>query len=184
MRKEAFAAAQLAQRSNTVRFVQQASARIGAAAGDARVAAAVRRLQDADQALRALFAERDAKPGEAIDARIAAAQQTRAEAESEVAAAAPGYRQLLLSAVDADAVAAVLGPQEALVTMLLGRNHGWVLMVRGGVVYTARTELTEAGAGRLVNTLRASVVDAEGRPGPFDPRPAQSLYAALLAPLA
>jgi hypothetical protein len=104
LRKEAFAAAQLAQRSNTVRFVQQASARIGAAARDARVAEAVRKLQDADQVLRALFAERDAGMA-GLDVRIAAAQQARAEAESVVAAAAPGYRQLLLSSVDADAVA-------------------------------------------------------------------------------
>ncbi|SDD70117.1 CHAT domain-containing protein [Belnapia rosea] len=184
LRKEAFAAAQLAQRSNTVRFVQQASARIGAAAGDARVAEAVRRLQDADQALRGLFAERDSGAAPGLDARIAAAQQARAEAESVVAAAAPGYRQLLLSSVDADAVAAVLGPQEALVTMLLGRSHGWVLMVRGGAVQMARSALTEAEAGRLVNALRAGVVDAGGRPGRFDPAPAQALYAALLAPLA
>ncbi|MBL6456903.1 CHAT domain-containing protein [Belnapia sp. T6] len=184
LRKEAFAAAQLAQRSNTVRFVQQASARIGAAGGDARVAEAVRKLQDADQALRALFAERDAGAAPGLDARIAAAQQARAEAESTVAAAAPGYRQLLLSAVDADAVAVALAPQEALVTMLLGRDHGWVLLVRGGAVQAARLNLGEVEAARLVNTLRAGVVDPGGRPGRFDPAPAQALYAALLAPLA
>ncbi len=183
LRREAFAVAQLAQRSNTVRFVQQASARIGAAAGDARVAEAVRRLQDADQVLRALFAERDTGAA-GLDARIAAAQQARAEAESTVAAAAPGYRQLLLNSVDADAVAASLGPREALVTMLLGRSHGWVLMVRGGEVWTARSSLTEAEAGRLVNALRAGTVDSAGRPGRFDPAPAQALHAGLLAPLA
>jgi CHAT domain-containing protein len=183
LRKEAFAAAQLAQRSNTVRFVQQASARIGAAAGDARVAEAVRKLQDADQALRALFVERDTGTA-GLDARIAAAQQARAEAESVVAAAAPGYRQLLLSSVDADAVAAALGPKEALVTMLLGRSHSWVLMVRGGEAHTARSSLTEAEVGRLVNALRADTVDAGGRPGRFDPASAQALHAGLLAALA
>jgi CHAT domain-containing protein len=183
LRREAFAAAQLAQRSNTVRFVQQASARIGAAAGDARVAEAVRKLQDADQALRGLFAERDTGAG-GLDARIAAAQQARAEAESTVAAAAPGYRQLLLSSVDADAVAASLNPREALVTMLLGRSHSWVLLVRGGEVRMARSGLTEAEAGRLVHALRSGTVDAGGRPGRFDPAPAQALHAGLLAPLA
>jgi CHAT domain-containing protein len=183
LRSEAFAAAQLAQRSNTVRFVQQASARIGAAGGDARVAKAVRHLQDADQALRALFAERDAGASDALDARIAAAQQARAEAETVVAAAAPGYRQLLLSSVDTDAVTAVLRPKEALVTMLLGRSHGWVLVVRDGVVHAARTSLAEAETTRLVNMLREGVVDGAGRPGRFEPAPAQALYAALLAPL-
>jgi CHAT domain-containing protein len=184
LRKEAFSAAQLAQRSNTVRFVQQASARIGAAAGDARVSEAVRRLQDADQTLRGLFAERDAGASAGLDTRIAEAQQARAEAENVVAAAAPGYRQLLLSAVDADAVAAALGPKEALVTMLLGRRHGWVLMIRDGVVHSARSSLAEVEATRLVNALRAGVVDADGRPGRFNPAPAQTLYTALLAPLA
>jgi len=184
LRKEAFGAAQLAQRSNTVRFVQQASARIGAAAGDARVSEAVRRLQDADQALRTLFSERDAGTSPGLDARIDAAQKARAEAETEVAAAAPGYRQLLLSAVEADAVAAALNPREALVTMLLGRTHGWVLVVRGGEVHAARTSLTEVEATRMVNAIRAGVVDAGGAPGRFNPAPAEALYTALLAPLA
>jgi CHAT domain-containing protein len=184
LRREMFTAAQLAQRSNTVRFVQQASARIGAAAGDQRVSDAVRRLQDADQALRDLFAERDAAAGTpGLDARIATAQQARADAESEVAAAAPGYRQLLLSTAELDAVNAVLAPQEALVTMLLGRRASWVLVVREGKVHAARTTLTEAEAGRLVNAVRAGVIDASGQPGNFDPAPAQALYAGLLAPL-
>ncbi|MCO6418714.1 CHAT domain-containing protein [Siccirubricoccus sp. KC 17139] len=183
LRREMFAAAQLAQRSNTVRFVQQASARIGASGGDQRVSEAVRRLQDADQALRDLFAERDAAPSAAIDARIAEAQQARAEAESEVAAAAPGYRQLLLATADFNAVNAVLAPQEALVTMLLGRHSAWVLALRDGKVYSARASLGEAEAAGLVNAIRAGVIDQNGAPGRFDPAPAQALYNALLKPL-
>lgn len=184
LRAEAFGAAQLAQRSNTIRFVQQASARIGAAAGDPKVAEAVRRLQDADQALRSLFTERDASPGAGVDARIAAAQEARAEAEGEVAAAAPGYRQLLLSAVTAEDVASALRPEEALIAMLLGTDHGWVQVVRQGRVHVARIPLAEAELARLVTRLRAGVVTPNGEPGRFDPGPAEALYAALLAPLA
>ncbi len=184
LRREMFLAIQLAQRSNTVRFVQQASARLGAAAGDQGVAAAVRRLQDADQALRDLFAERDAgSGGQALDRRIAEAQARRAEAESEVAAAAPGYRQLLLSAIDAPAAAAALAPDEALVTMLIGRTHGWVLALREGRVSAARTTLTDAETTRLVAAVRAGVIDAANRPGRFDTEAAAAIYAALLRPL-
>jgi len=183
LRQEMFLAVQLAQRSNTVRFVQQASARLAAAAGDPRVAEAVRRLQDADQTLRALFAKRDGGARGDLDEQITAAQEARAEAESEVAAAAPGYRQLLLSAVDAEAAAAVLGPKEALVTMLLGRRHGWVIALREGRVSAARIALTEAEAARLVGAVRAGVVTSSGQPGRFDPAPAQALYTALLRPV-
>lgn len=184
LRAEMFGAAQLAQRSDTVRFVQQASARIGVAGGDARVAAAVRRLQDADAALRALFAERDADAGADLDARIVDAQRTRAEAESEVAAAAPGYRQLLLTATTAADAAAVLAPDEILVTMLFGRDHGLVMALREGRVSAARVPLGEAAVARLVISLRAGVTTAAGEPGRFDPVPARALYEALLAPLA
>ncbi len=190
LRHEMFDALQLAQRSNTVRFVQQASARLGAAGGDPRVAEAVRRLQDADQLLRDLFAERDAQAGRAVntelDARIAEAQARRAEAEAEVAAAAPGYRQLLLSSVDARQTAARLTPGEVLITMLIGEAHGWVLALRPDASVTAaRAGVGEAEVSRLVAAIRAGAVDAaSGRPGTFDPAPATTLHAALLAPLA
>lgn len=188
LRAEMFAAAQLAQRGSTARFVQQASARVGAAGGDARVAEAVRGLQEADRALRALFNERDAALGGGnadLDARINAAQQRRNEAESEVAAAAPGYRQLLLTAVDAPTVARVLAPDEALVTMLFGPRHGYVMAIRRGVVTAVRTALSEAEANQRVQRLRASIeLNAQGQVPVFDAAEAQALHAALLAPLA
>ncbi|MBY0330445.1 MAG: CHAT domain-containing protein, partial [Acetobacteraceae bacterium] len=184
LRAEMFGAIQLAQRSGTARFVQQASARLAAAAGDSRVGATVRRLQDSDQRLRDLFAERDGGAGGPdLDQRIAAAQAARAEAEAEVAAAAPGYRQLLLSAVEADAAAQTLVPREALVMFLLGRDHGWALVLRDGKVHAARTALSDTAAGRLITALRSGVVNAQGAPGNFDPATAATLYAGLLAPL-
>ena len=198
LRQEMFAAAQLAQRSATVRFVQQASARLASAGGNTAVSNAVRRLQDADQALRRLYEERDAlpppapgarNPTAAIDARIAEAQTARAEAESEVSAAAPGYRQLLLSVVEAPEAAAALAPEEALVTMLIGRDAGFAMALRnvsgGASVAAARVPIGEVEAQRLVNALRLGAAGPEGSaPGTFDPAPAQALYQALLAPLA
>ncbi|MDB5317269.1 MAG: hypothetical protein JWO24_3113 [Rhodospirillales bacterium] len=187
LRAEMFAAAQLAQRGTTARYVQQASARVGAAGGDSRVAEAVRGLQEADRALRTLFTERDsASTSNAdLDSRINAAQTRRNEAESEVAAAAPGYRQLLLSAVDAPAVARVLAADEALVTMLLGPRHGYVMAIRGGRVFAARTALGEIEAEQRVQRLRASIeLNQQGQVPEFSIAESRALYDGLIAPVA
>ncbi len=179
---EMFGAVQLAQRSGTARFVQQATARLGVAAGDPKVGEAVRRLQDADQTLRTLFAERDTG-AQNLDERIGTAQQMRAEAEAEVAAAAPGYRQLLLAATDANAVFAALRADEGLLSMLLGRDHGWVMLLREGKVRVARVALGEEELGALVQKVRNGAATPEGAPGEFDAPAAEAIYQALLAPL-
>ncbi len=186
---EMFGAAQLAQRSGTVRFVQQATARLGAASGDPRVAEAVRRMQDADRDLRTLFNERDAgAAGSAaadLDRRIVAAQALRADAEAEVAAAAPGFRQLLLTSVDAPAVQRVLGADEAMVTMLLGPTHGYVFAVRRDRVIAVRTAMTDVEATRLVGLLREGTAPNAGASGPgrFDVATARATYDGLIGPL-
>ncbi|WP_431280523.1 CHAT domain-containing protein [Humitalea sp. 24SJ18S-53] len=189
LQAEMFGAAQLAQRSGTVRFVQQATARLGAASGDPRVADAVRRMQDADRDLRTLFNERDSgvtgSAAAELDRRISAAQTTRSDAEAEVAAAAPGFRQLLLASVDAPAVQRVLGADEAMVTMLLGPTHGYVFAVRRDRVMAARTTMTEGDATRLVAQLRESTAPNSGASGPgrFDIATAQAIYRGLIGPL-
>lgn len=184
LRLEMFAAAQLAQRSAAVRSVQQASARIAVSSGDPRISDAVKRLQDAEQTLRDLFAQRDAGEGTGLDRQIAEAQAARADAEGAVAAAAPGYRQLVMSATDATEVSAVLGAADAMVLILLGRDRGYVLAVRQGRVSAVRTSLGEGEAKALVDTLRSGVIDqTTKREGRFDPAPARRLYAELLEPL-
>lgn len=185
LRAEMFGAAQLAQRSSTARYVQQASARLGVSEGNREVQGAVRGLQDADRELRELFNERDASgpQNQALDARIAAAQARRAEAESQVAAAAPGYRQLLLAAVDADSVTRALGPQEALVTMLLGPQSGFVMAVRDGRVDARRIPMGEEAVAALVNRVRRSSEIGAGGVPRFDTEAAQELHRLLIAPL-
>lgn len=188
IRAEQFEAAQLAQRSATARIVQQATARLAAGATDERVAAAVRRLQDAERELRGLLNERDQRAGAggALDARIAAAQEARAGAEGEVAAAAPGFRQLLAATSTTAAVQAALAPDEALVKILLGRGHGYAIAVRRDRVAVRRIALTEAEAARLVTTLREAIAPGGGAAGPgrFEPTAAHALWRATLAPLA
>lgn len=186
LRAEMFGAAQLAQRSSTARYVQQASARLGVSEGNPAVQGAVRGLQDADRELRDLFAERDASGANntALDQRIAAAQQRRAEAESQVAAAAPGYRQLLLAAVDADSVFRALGPQEGMLTMLLGPNNGFVMSVRNGRVDARRIPIGEEAVAALVSRVRRSSEIGAGGVPRFDTEAAQELHNLLVGPLA
>lgn len=186
LRAEMFGAMQLAQRSGTARYVQQASSRLGVSEGNPAVQGAVRELQDADRVLRELFTERDALGAQnaALDDRITAAQQHRAEAEAQVAAAAPGYRQLLLAAVDADSVARTLGPQEALLATLLGPHDGHVVAIRNGRIENRRIPLGEEAIAALVNRVRRSSEIGPGGVPRFDADAARTLYRLLVAPLA
>lgn len=192
LQQEMFGAAQFAQRGQTVRFVTQSAARLASVGGDGRAAEVVRRLQDIDRDLRDLFAERDSLASGAgpssranLDSRIAARLRERDEVESEVAAAAPGYRQLLLGGVSAEDAAHVLAPREVMVQILLGAQHGYALAVRpDGSVMARRVELGDAAAAALVARLRHGLDDpAAPRERPFDAEAAHELYRRVLGPV-
>ncbi|MDB5378718.1 MAG: hypothetical protein JWR00_3164, partial [Rubritepida sp.] len=121
---EAFGGMQLSQRSETARFLNQTSARLGASGGNERVADAIRRRQDLDVELNALLVERDnlISSGRAagdLDKRIRARRAAREEAESDIAAVAPEYLQLRDTQIDAATALDRLGPNEALVQITL-----------------------------------------------------------------
>ncbi len=192
LRAEAFAAAQLAQRSETARFLAQASARLASADGNEAVAAAVRRREDADIRLRALLAERDAllangRPTAELDRSVTEQRAAREEAEAEALAAAPGFRQLRDEAVAVADAQAVLVPGEAMVQFVLGPDHSYALALRAGrPPAMARLTLTEAEAGRLVAAARSAVDGGgpqAGRLPAFDTTAAAALHAGLLGPL-
>ncbi len=191
LQQEAFGAAQLAQRGQSARLVNQAAARLASGTGDGRVAAAVRRMQDLDQELRDIFAERDGLGAgtdpqaiAAVDARIATKQTERAEAEGDVANAAPGYRQLLGATASSADVAGVLDAREALVQIVLGPRHGYGIAVRAdGSVLARRIDLGEAQVGALVRRVRASIDQGAGQQ-PFDTVASHELYNRILGPVA
>ncbi len=189
LRAESFAAAQLAQRGDTVRFVARAAARLST--GSAGGAAAVREMQDLDNELRALFAERDGAVASAagraaiaaLDERIADRQAARGRAEERVAEEVPSFRQLELRGTTAERVGAALRPQEALVMLLLGRDHGHAIAVLpGGEVQARRIALGEAEAAALVRRIRAGIDAPAGRRS-FDTAAAAELHARLLGSL-
>ncbi|WP_270933783.1 CHAT domain-containing protein [Falsiroseomonas oryzae] len=193
LQREMFGAVQFAQRGQTVRFVTQSAARLAAGGGDARASDAVRRLQDIDRELREMFAVRDALGATAsptaradLDRRIDERLRAREETESEVAAAAPGYRQLLLGAVTAGDAAAVLAPREVMVQILLGARHGYTLAVRpDGSVLARRIDLGDGAAATLVARIRSGIDQpaVRGARG-FDTAAAHELHAKLFGPVA
>lgn len=187
--REMFDAAQLAQRGAALRLAAESAARLAEGAGDPRVAEALRRMQDLDREVRDLFAERDTLGADApveqrsaLDSAIAARIAARNEAESAAAVAAPGYRQLVLQAVGVAETAPVLGPDEALVQIVLGPTHGYTLAVRAsGAVLARRVALGEDAVAALVGRVRAGIETPTSR---FDTAAAHALHQALIAPLA
>ena len=172
-----FETAELAQDSLTTRQIAEAAARLAANARDPKVAEAIRRRQDAGQALAELYRQRDdlargAVPGNGaaaagaspadrpadLDKRIAAAQAELADADAALHAAAPNYGQLVQEVVPAADVLAALRPGEAFVAITLTGDTGWVFALRDG------TDRRGAVAGRhrrrcsdLVHRVRASI---------------------------
>ncbi|WP_421993969.1 CHAT domain-containing protein [Roseococcus sp.] len=189
---EAFGAIQLSQRSETARFLNQTSARLGASGGNERVADAIRRRQDLDVEVNALLAERDSlissgRDAGDLDGRIRARRAAREEAESDIAAAAPEYLQLRDTQIDAPTVLERLGANEALVQITLGPRFSYAIgLRRGRPLQAVRLEVTETQVAQLIRAARSSV-DAGPQPGggllPFDEAAARELYDKLLRPL-
>ena len=192
LRAEAFAAAQLAQRSETARFLAQSSARLASAGGNERVANSLRRREDLDLEIRSLLTERDSalsagRNSADLDRRIAERRAAREEAEADVLAAAPEYRALRDEAISAQDASNRLGPREVLVQIVLGPQHSYALALRRGrPVQVARLAVNEADAGRLVRAVRSAMdgeLSRDGVPAPFNAAAAGELYDRLLRPV-
>jgi CHAT domain-containing protein len=191
---EAMTAAQLPTGSETARALRQMAARV--AAGDPALAAAARQLQDATRRrdrLRVLLSEETARPAaersaareEGLRRELGGAEAEMERQEERLQAQFPRYAQLvtapLLRAAD---LAALLGPDEALVSFVVGPSSTVVLAARAGGLEAHRAGLGRPALDGLVRRLRRAM-----EPGPaglpaFDVAAARDLYQALLAPLA
>lgn len=195
--EEMFAAAQLIRGGITARLIAQATARLGAAEGGSGASAAIRRLQDAEERLATLYAQRDAAMDEgrepralaALDREIATAQGARAAAEEEVQAAAPGYRQLVLGTTTASDARARLGEGEALALIVAGERGGHTLLLDRAGIVTGRIGAGEQDLAALVGRVRGSTelrLDGPGgsaRLPEFDTAAAHALWQGLFGPL-
>ncbi len=193
-----FETAELMQDSITSRQITEAAARLGAASRDPKVSEAIRRRQDATEALAELYRARDAlaqplAPGRpplnpadpaALDKQIASAQTDLADADGALQEAAPNYGQLVQEVVPASAVLSALAPGEAFVSISLTKDGGWVFLLRDGVI-TASALHTDLGRiSGLVQRVRLSLEPgAAGGLPRFDTAASQSIYQAVLEPV-
>jgi CHAT domain-containing protein len=194
---EMFEASQLVQGTVTSQQIALASARLLAGTRDPKVAAAIRRQQDAGIALGELERRRDsvAQDGpreigggpavsvEDLTKQVAAAQANLEDADSALQAAAPNYGQLVQQVVSAADVLAALGPGEAFASMALTADGGWVFVLRDGKVSTAPTGGGSDALGALVKRVRTSVEPGPSGPPPFDVEAAGAIYASTLGKL-
>ncbi len=192
LRDEAFAAIQLARRTETARSIALSAASRVRAEGDERVAAALRRPSELETTLRARLMERDGLAAEgrataALDQRIAELRAAREEAESEAQALAPDLLALRDDSVSVAQTRARLDRGEVVVQFLMGDRQSFAVALRAGQQpVMTRLAIARGEAARLVGAVRASVEagpDASGRVPPFDTAAAARLYELLLRPL-
>ncbi len=194
IREEMFLTAQLAQGNETVQQIALATVRLQENARDPKIAAAMRRYQDAFERQRALEQRRDALAGSAapgdtqpevaaLDKQIDAAQQAVADADVALQSAAPNYNQLVQRVVAAKDVYAVLPPGEAFAAITVEQSGGWVFLLHGGRMDVARLGADGGQIEGLVKRVRASVEPGSAGLPRFDVADAQALFAATLGPV-
>jgi CHAT domain-containing protein len=185
---EMFAASQLVQGSITVQQIAAASARLVETAKDPKIGAAIRRQQDASLGLAQLQRRQEALAqggedavGETLSAadlakQVTDAQATLADADAALQAASPNYGELVQETVSAHDVLSALAPGEALASVVLTQNGGWVFLLRDDEVTVASTTAGEATIAGLVKRVRATVEPTTSTPPPFDIAAAQAIY--------
>jgi CHAT domain-containing protein len=192
---EMFETAELAQDTVTSRQIDEAAARLGAGARDPKVAAAIRRRQDASDALAQLYRQRDALVGGTVaigqtgnsadlDKAVSAAQADLADADAAMQAAAPNFGQLVQQVVPAADVLRLLGPDEALVAIAMTQHGGWIFLLRGGAISAEPVTGDAAAIGALVKRVRAGIESPDGTLPRFDTGSANGLYNATLGKVA
>lgn len=185
---EMFETAELAQDTITSRQIDEAAARLQAGARDPKVSAAIRRRQDAADALAQLYRQRDAQIGGGapadLDKSIATAQTELADADAAMQIAAPNFGQLVQQVIPAADVLKLLGPDEALAAVVLTPHGGWVFVLRAGTIAAEPVSGDTAAIGALVKRVRASIESPNGALPRFDTKSAQALYDATLGKLA
>jgi len=186
---EMFEAAQLAMGSRTALDIAQATARL--AAGDPKTGAIIRDYQDKQSDFDAVQEERDvavanrgsAEQLAAIDARIAAAQKARDEAESVVLTAAPRYVEWSEKPATESEVRERLGANEVVAFMFVSSKGSYGFLVKRGGTIAYRIPLNEAQIAASITKLRDSTVERPGGLPNFDFASGYALYAALFGPV-
>jgi len=201
---EAFQAVQLAQANVAANAVARMGARFAASSGE--LAKLVRRRQDAAARLKQLDARLVKTIGQPMDQRDAAAEAALRTAMAELdrqlgaidgqlAEAFPGYVELANpQPVPLAEAQALLAPDEALLSFLVGRDQAYLIALRRDRAALESIALPRAELDKLVRSLRAELAPERGRglkrkdagtkARRFDLAAAHRLYQALVGPAA
>ncbi len=187
---EMFQASQMAWRGVTARTISLTVARI---AGDSNLVTDLQRVSFERDLQRITLGREAAKPPETRDeAKLAELQESvrsltarAAELSASLEASAPGTSQLLdASPVTATDLGGLLGPDEAVVSFLIGAENSWVFAVRNDRLQVKRLTVTAADLTQRVRSLRRAFTPGAGGLTPaFNLDEAHALYQMLLSPV-
>ena len=190
LRAEAFVASQLVRGGAAAQAIDLMAARL--ASGSVEIAGKIKSLQDARErldGLRQALAAEMSKPTKLRDAesedRLKREIKQQAEAIQAIDAALeaehPRYYQLIAPRpLDPAAVAALLRPDEALVSFFVGEDATVVFLVRDGAVRANAVDLSRQDLTTVVTELRAGVDWVRNSGADFDTRLSQKLHQILL----
>ncbi len=189
---EMFATGQVVRGSVTSQTISQTTARL--ASGDEAVAGIIRdyletrrRINELNLAIDRAQSRPDANLRRAeITAMASERERLREERlsiEGQVQAAAPNFYQLTMRPVALDQVLASLGPEEAILQVLLGTEESVAFIVTADGVRPVFQNIGAFEAAHAVRVLRQGVeISTENRLGEFDLDMANALYEAYVAP--
>ena len=187
---EMFQASQMAWRGVTARTISLTVARI---AGDSEVVTELQRVSYERDLQRIGLGREAAKPPEARDeARLAELQESvrtltarAAELSAALEASVPGASQLIDSApVSAKDLGALLAPDEAVLSFLIGAESSWVFVARQDRLQVKRLSITASDLSERVRSLRRAFTPGAGGLTPsFNLDEAHALHDMLLGPV-
>ena len=185
---EMFAAGQLVRTPQTAQTIALASARLSSS--DRQVGALIRELQDArrkrDAVNQALAAARTdpatlAPQLQALEQRWRALNETIADVEQGVQAAAPRYNLILDAPLPTEMLLAALRPDEALYQLMLGSSRALAFYADSEGIEVFSVDLDERTAATFTALLRAPFDNVVG--APYDVDKAYDLYQRLFRPV-
>lgn len=189
---EMFVASQLVRSGGTAKAVARMAARF--ASGRPEVAALVRQAQEAarrrDQLRLDLGRAAISRGGQGSERRLADLRKAYAEAvksastlEEDLAEAFPDYARLAIpSPVPAKRLGELLGPDEALLHIVLGEEESFGFLVRGDAILAAPLGIGRADIESAVRELRQPFEEQGASIQPFDMAAAHALYRRLFSP--
>ena len=191
---EAFDAFQLIRSPLIDKTIDQTSARL--AASDPAIAALIRDLQDSDRAVSTARvrlagqqslpqAERSAAVEDQFSDAIKTGMARSAEIRKTIDVRFPDFAAVTApKSLTLDALRARLGPTEAIISFLIGRNRSFVQLVRRESVHVGQIPLGEAEMRTAVKGLRRSLEIQGGSVNDFDLAASNQLYNDLFGDVA